>query len=115
MRSLAARLTPLSAPRPAQSFAMGLSLVALTLVFVLRGFSDDGTIGGVYRQANVKADELYSRGSRAYSQADRIVAEIKEAKSDLGEFWNALGGDTAAQRKEAGKQDEQDRTGQRSN
>ncbi|HMG33540.1 MAG TPA: zf-HC2 domain-containing protein [Blastocatellia bacterium] len=115
-RALVARLTPLSTPGPMQSLSMGLALLGLTVAFVLVGFSDDGTLGGVYRQANVKADELYNRGSRAYSQADRIVAEIKEAKSDLGQLWNAMGGETDSEvRKDpAPKRDELDRTDERS-
>jgi hypothetical protein len=68
---------------------MGLSLALLTMAFLLAGFSDDGSVGGIYRQVELRASELYSRG---HTEKERVVADLKEAKSDFGEVWGALGG-----------------------
>lgn len=101
IRSFAERLLPLPAPAAQRSFAMGLSLALLTIASLLLGFSEDGTVGGIYRQAEFKATELYSRG---HSEKERVVADLKEVKADFGEVWGALGGNeqgakTAAPRK----------------
>jgi hypothetical protein len=89
MRSIAERLLPLPAAAAQRSFAMGLSLALLTIASLLLGFSDDGTVGGIYRQAEFRASELYSRG---HTEKERVVADLKEVQADFGEVWGALGG-----------------------
>jgi predicted anti-sigma-YlaC factor YlaD len=96
LRSLVERIIPQPVPVPRPSVTMGLSLAACTLLFLLLGFSDDGTVPGIYRQAELKAGDLYSRGASVYGEKDRVVAELKEVQSDIGEVWKALGGDEAA-------------------
>jgi hypothetical protein len=96
-RSLADRTIPAAAPRPRRSFGMGVSLLAFTFFFLLLGFSDDGTVPGIYRQAHVEATDLFNRGTRAYVKTDKLVAEIQEVRSNLGEIWGALSGDSARQ------------------
>ena len=94
-RAAAERLIPSPTGR-SRRLAMGLSLAAFTFAFLLLGFSDDGTVNGIYRQARVKASAIYNRGSRAYSEKDRLVAELEGFKSDVRELWSTLGGTEAA-------------------
>lgn len=77
----------------AWSLATASVLVVVTATALLFGFSDDGTITGIYRQAQVKAAELYSEGSDLYSQKQEVVAEIEQVRSDIGELWDTLGGE----------------------
>lgn len=84
-------------PRPTQSarwtFATAASLAFATFALLLFGFSDDGTIAGVYRQAHVKVSELYTQGADVYTQTDKLVARLERVGLGIGEFWDTLGGD----------------------
>jgi len=84
-------------PRPTQSarwtFATAASLAFATFALLLFGFSDDGTIAGVYRQAHVKISELYTQGADVYTQTDKLVARLERVGLGIGEFWDTLGGD----------------------
>jgi hypothetical protein len=86
-------ILPQTTESAAWSFATASILVFATAAALLLGFSDDGTIAGIYRQAHVKAAELYSEGSDLYSQKQEVVAEIKQVRSDIGELWDTLGGE----------------------
>ncbi len=84
-------------PRPTQSalwtFATAASLAFATFAFLLFGFSDDGTVAGIYRQAHVKVSELYTQGTDVYTQTDKLVARLERVGLGIGEFWDTLGGD----------------------
>ena len=85
-------------PRPTQSarwtFATAASLSFATFALLLFGFSDDGTVAGIYRQAHVKASELYTQGADVYTQTDKVVARLERVGMGIGEFWDTLGGET---------------------
>ena len=97
VRSFAEKAIPLPAPATRRSFAMGLALSVFTFAFLLLGFSDDGTVGGIYRQAQLKVNELYDRGARAYERKEEVSAELREVQSNIDEAWNRLGGDDSNQ------------------
>ena len=88
-------------PRPTQSarwtFATAASLSFATFALLLFGFSDDGTIAGIYRQAHVKASELYTQGADVYTQTDKVVARLERVGMGIGELWQTLGGETKAE------------------
>jgi hypothetical protein len=102
VRSFVDSLVPATAPGRGRSFAMGLSLASFTLIFLLFGFSQDGTVGGILREARVRATEFYDRGARAYSERERVAAKLEEVRSDITELWATLGGDNEATRAEPG-------------
>jgi anti-sigma factor RsiW len=85
-------------PNPIQSarwtFATSVILAVAMLAFLFVGFSDDGTVAGIYRQAHVKASELYSHGTDVYVQTDKAVARLETVGYRIGEFWDTLGGAT---------------------
>lgn len=87
------RLIPTATQGAAWSFTTASLLVFATCGLLLFGFSDDKTVGGIYRQAHVKAAELYSQGAGIYAQKHEVVARIQEVSSDLGEIWSTLGGE----------------------
>lgn len=84
-------------PHPTQSarwtFATAASLAIATFALLLFGFSDDGTITGIYRQAHVKVSELYTQGTDVYMQTDKVVARLERVGLGIGEFWDTLGGE----------------------
>ena len=92
-RALTSRLMP-RATGARWSFATASALAFSTFAALLFGFSDDRTIAGIYRQAHVKAVELYSQGSDIYAQKDEVVAGIQKVGSDLGEIWDTIGGES---------------------
>lgn len=75
------------------SLATASMLVLTTFGFLLLGFSDDKTVGGIYRQAHVKAAELYSQGAEIYSQKSELVGRLQQVRSDIDEIWHTLGGE----------------------
>jgi len=100
-RRVADRLTGMAEhliPRPSQAarwtFATAASLALATFAVLIFGFSDDRSVSGIYRQANVKASELYTRGTDIYSQTDKVVARLERVGHGIGEFWDTLGGET---------------------
>ncbi|MCI0487709.1 MAG: zf-HC2 domain-containing protein [Blastocatellia bacterium] len=74
------------------SFATGSMLAFATFASLLFGFSDDWTVGGIYRQAHVKAGQLYSQGAGIYGQKDEVVAQLQQVGSGIEEIWDTLGG-----------------------
>jgi len=92
-------------PRPSQAarwtFATGACLALATFGFLLFGFSDDGTVSGIYRQAHVKVSELYSQGNDLYAETDKVVARLERVGHGIGEFWDTLGGETKSDRNDA--------------
>jgi anti-sigma factor RsiW len=87
------RLMPPATQGAAWSFTTASMLVFTTLGLLLFGFSDDRTVGGIYRQAHVRAAEIYSHGAGIYAQKHEVVARIQEVGSDLNELWSTLGGE----------------------
>lgn len=75
------------------SFTTASMLVATTFALLLFGFSDDGTVGGIYRKAHLKIGELYSQGTDIYSRKDDVAARIEQVGMGIGEVWSTLGGD----------------------
>jgi hypothetical protein len=92
--AFAARLMPKTTPGPRWTFATAASLVFATFAFLLFGFSDDGTVAGIYRQAHVKFGQLYSHGADIYSQKDELAARIERVGHGIEEIWDSLGGAT---------------------
>ena len=95
-------------PRPTQAarwtFATASSLALATFALLLFGFSDDGTVSGIYRQAHVKVSELYSQGSDIYSETDKVVARVERVGHGIGEFWDTLGGESKSDEREQKQQ-----------
>jgi predicted anti-sigma-YlaC factor YlaD len=91
---VAEHLVPRATQTARWTFATSVALALATFAFLLLGFSDDRTFAGVYRQAHVKASEVYSRGTDVYAQTDKVVARLESVGFGIGEFWNTLGGDT---------------------
>lgn len=90
---VAEHLVPRATQTARWTFATSAALTLATFALLLFGFSDDRTFAGVYRQAHVKASEVYSRGTDVYAQTDRVVARLERVGFGIGEFWNTLGGD----------------------
>jgi hypothetical protein len=90
--AVAARLMPRTTPGPRWTFATAASLVFATVAFLLLGFSDDGTVAGIYRQAHVKFGQLYSQGADIYSQKDELAARLERVGHGIEEIWDSLGG-----------------------
>lgn len=92
------RLVGYLLPRTTQSarwtFATAAALTFATFALLLFGFSDDGTVGGIYRQAHVRVSELYTQGADVYTQTDKVVARLERVGMGIGEFWDTLGGET---------------------
>lgn len=84
-------------PNPARTarwtFATSITLAAAMLAFLFLGFSDDGTLAGIYRQAHVKVSELYSHSTDVYVQTDKAVARLETVGYRIGELWDTLGGE----------------------
>ncbi|HKG23781.1 MAG TPA: zf-HC2 domain-containing protein [Blastocatellia bacterium] len=91
--ALAGHILPRTMHTAPWSFATASTLTFASLALLLFGFSDDGTVGGIYRQAHLKVAELYSHGTELYDQKDHLVAGIERVGLDLGEVWDTLGGD----------------------
>jgi hypothetical protein len=87
------RLIPSATQGAAWSLTTASMLVFATLGLLLFGFSDDRTVSGIYRQAHVKAAEIYSQGAGIYAQKNEVVARLHEVGSDLGEIWSTIGGE----------------------
>jgi hypothetical protein len=67
------------------------------VAFLFLGFSDDGTVAGIYRQAHVRVSELYSHSTEVYVQTDKAVARLETVGYRIGEFWDTLGGKTESE------------------
>lgn len=102
--SLADRLIPRATQSARWTFATGASLAFATFAFLLFGFSDDGTVAGVYRQAHLRASEVYTQGADIYNQTDKLVARLERVGLGIGEFWDTLGGETKSDGKDNGHQ-----------
>ena len=105
--SFAGHLIPHTTQSARWTFATAASLAFATFALLLFGFSDDGTVAGIYRQAHVKASELYSQGADVYTQTDRVVARLERVGMGIGEFWDTMGGETRTDGDEDNQNQEQ--------
>lgn len=87
-------LMPRATHSRAWSFATAATFAVAIFAFLLFGFSDDQSVAGIFRQAQVKVSQLYSRSSDLYAQKEEVVAGLHKVRSNLGEVWNTLGGET---------------------
>jgi hypothetical protein len=97
---LAAHLIPRATEGARWTFATAASLAFATFALLLFGFSDDGTVTGIYRQAHVKVSELYTQGADVYTKTDDAVARLERVGLGIGEFWDTLGGENKSDGKE---------------
>jgi anti-sigma factor RsiW len=85
-------------PNPARAarwrFATSVTIAVAILAFLFLGFSDDRTVAGIYRQAHVRAFELYSQGTDVYVETDKAVAKLEQVGYRIGEVWDTLGGES---------------------
>lgn len=102
--AIAGRLMPNTTQSARWTFGTAASLAFATFALLLFGFSDDGTVSGIYRQAHVKVSELYTQGADVYTQTDKVVARLERVGMGIGEFWDTLGGDVKPERNEGGNQ-----------
>jgi predicted anti-sigma-YlaC factor YlaD len=79
------------------SFATTSGLAFALFALLLFGFSDDGTVSGILRQTQVKIGSFYSHSTDLYAQKEEVIAELHKVRSDLGDVWNTLGGETEAE------------------
>lgn len=98
--AFAGRLVPHTTQSARWTFATAASLAFATFALLLFGFSDDGTVTGIYRQAHVKISELYTQGADVYTQTDKVVARLERVGLGIGEFWDTLGGETKSEVKD---------------
>jgi anti-sigma factor RsiW len=94
--AFAEHLIPRATQTARWTFATSAALALATFAFLLFGFSDDGTFAGVYRQAHVKASELYTHSTDVYVETDKVVARLERVGFGIGEFWDTLGGETTS-------------------
>lgn len=92
MAALAGWLMPRATTTRGWSYATASGLAVAVFAFLLFGFSDDGSVTGIYRQARAKAVSLYSHSSNLYSQKDDVLAGLEKVGSELDEMWSAIGG-----------------------
>jgi hypothetical protein len=86
-------IIPRATQNPRWSLATAASLALATFAFLLFGFSDDRTVTGIYRQANIKFGELYSQGADIYARKDELAASFERVGKGIGEIWDTLGGE----------------------
>lgn len=111
--ALAGHLIPRATESARWTFATAASLAFATFALLLFGFSDDGTVAGIYRQAHVKVSELYSQGADVYTQTDEVVARLERVGLGIGEFWDTLGGETKSDGKDSHDQKQEPNSNRR--
>ncbi|HXG68388.1 MAG TPA: zf-HC2 domain-containing protein [Blastocatellia bacterium] len=92
--AFAAALMPRATQGAQWSFATAVALIVMTFALLV-GFSDDMTPSGIYRQARMRAAEIYSEGTDIYAQKEEVVAGLRQVGEDIGEIWETLGGTEA--------------------
>lgn len=85
------------------SLGTAASLAFASAALLLFGFSDDGSVHGIYRQAHREAAELYSRGADIYAEKEQVAARIERVGMNIGEMWDTIGGESkqASEKKSA--------------
>ena len=92
MTAFLGMLLPRATQTRGWSYATASGLAVAVFAFLLLGFSEDGSISGIYRGARATAFSLYSQSTDLYSQKDDLFAGIEKVRSDIGEVWDAIGG-----------------------
>jgi predicted anti-sigma-YlaC factor YlaD len=92
----AARLLPRATTAPRWSMATAASIALASFMLLLYGFSDDRSVAGIYRQAQNKFAQMYSRGTDIYAQKDVLAARLERVGMGLDEIWDGLGGEKPA-------------------
>lgn len=92
----AARALPRATTAPRWSLATAASIALASFMLLLYGFSDDRTVTGIYRQAQNKFAQLYSRSTDIYAQKEALAARIERVGMGLDEIWDGLGGEKPA-------------------
>ncbi|HSO74264.1 MAG TPA: zf-HC2 domain-containing protein [Blastocatellia bacterium] len=92
MTALAARVIPSRTQTASWSLGTAASLAFASIAVLLLGFSDDGSVHGIYRQANLEAAKLYSRGADIYAERELVAARIERVGMSIGELWDTIGG-----------------------
>ena len=100
MTALAARVIPNRTQTASWSLGTAASLAFASIAFLLLGFSDDGSVHGIYRQANREAAKLYSRGADIYAERELLSARIERVGMSIGELWATIGGQSQQPPKE---------------
>jgi hypothetical protein len=92
MTALASRVIPNRTQTARWSLGTAASLAFASIALLLLGFSDDGSVHGIYRQANLEAAKLYSRGADIYAERELVAARIERVGMSIGELWDTIGG-----------------------
>lgn len=95
--AFAGSLMPGATQSKTWSFATTSGLAVAMFALLLFGFSDDQTVSGIFRQAQVKISSFYSHGTDIYAQKEEVIAELHKVRSNLGDVWSTLGGETEAE------------------
>lgn len=98
--ALAASLIPNRTQTATWSLGTAASLAFASAVLLLLGFSDDGSVHGIYRQAHREAAELYSQGADIYAEREQVAARIERVGMNIGELWDTIGGESNQASKE---------------
>ena len=99
--AVAAFLMPRRTQAAPWSFATASILAFASVALLVFDSSGDLSVKGIYRQARVKAAEIYSRSSDIYAQKDEVVGRLQEVRSDIHEIWETMGGDDARPERES--------------
>jgi hypothetical protein len=92
--AVAAALIPRNTQSRAWNYATASGLAFALFALMIVGVSDDGTLSGVLPGIQSKAASLYSRSTELYAQKYEVMAELRKVRSDIGEMWQTLGGET---------------------
>jgi hypothetical protein len=92
--SFAGAVMPRRTHGKAWTFATTSGLAFAMFLLLLFGFSDDRTVSGIFRQAQVRISNLYSRSTDIYAQKEEVIAGLHRVRSDIGDVWNTLGGES---------------------
>lgn len=80
-------------PRPSASARWRLATASLlmfaTVAFLFLGFSDDGTAKGIFRQASVKAGDIFDQGAAISQTTDEVMAQFGRVGKDIGGILTA--------------------------
>ena len=90
--AVAALLIPRRTQAASWSFATASILAFASIALLVFDSSGDLSVKGIYRQARVKAAEIYSRSSDIYARKDEVVGRLQEVRSDIDEIWETMGG-----------------------
>ncbi|MEK6301004.1 MAG: zf-HC2 domain-containing protein [Acidobacteriota bacterium] len=95
MTALAASIIPTRTQTATWSLGTAASIAFASAAFLLFGFSDDGSVHGIYRQAHREAAALYSRGADIYAEREQLAARIESVGLSIGELWDTIGGESS--------------------